>query len=223
MWLNYLWSMWSNPSRLIFKEKTKLLHCLVFDLIQDDTYTALHDYACKLCSCFHQKHMKCSLSCEKNWDKIWVCLRQTSEQFSRTTEKWINAGRKTVSRFLVSIPFPPSPLSASLWAWKHLNTKFSELFWHSSLCVMTSDSSGDKLKSMSVSAWVFTNPLSGTAFQFWKHYYMQVAMNNRMYRMHIRRYSFEINRGQDCKGHWPYISLRTIFGVQVQNLSDVLK
>lgn len=72
------------------------------------------------------------------------------------------------------MPFLP-PFSASIWAWKHLNTKFSELFCHSSLRGMTSDSSGDKVQ-MSVSAWVFTNLLSDVAFQFWKHYHMQVPL-----------------------------------------------
>lgn len=55
---------------------------------------------------------------------------------------------------------------------------------------MTSDSSGDKLRNMSVSVCVFTNLLWGTAFQFWKHYYLQIPLNYCMSR--IWGYSFEI-------------------------------
>lgn len=165
-----IWSLLSNLSGAY--QKTKWLQSCVANLIPDDTYTAYpcDDYATKMevIFLFSPKAYEFLSFMWKEWRKrISTYLRQTSEKFPWATEKkWKNAGRKTLGSFLILTPSPPSPLpplspSASLWAWKHLNTKFSELFWHSSLCVMTSDSSGDKLKSMSVSAWVFTNLLSG--------------------------------------------------------------
>ncbi len=121
----------------------------------------------KLFSCFRQRHMNSALSCEKNKEKnisvsktdIWEVSMSHRKRMKKCRQKnaWLLFNIDSFSS-LLSLSLS---LSASLWAWKHLNTKFSELFWHSSLCVMTSDSSGDKLKSMSVSAWVFTNLLSG--------------------------------------------------------------
>lgn len=133
---------------------------------------------------YFQRQMNSSLSCEKNEGKNINISETDIWEFSMSHRKMKKCKQNNTWQLFNIDSFssfsPSLSLSASLRAWKHLNTKFSELFWHGSLCVMTSDSSGDKLKSMSVSAWVFTNLLSGTAFQFWKHYYMQVAMNNRM-------------------------------------------
>lgn len=114
----------------------------------------------------------------RNDGQISTYLKQTSRNFHETNKKRKKEKKYRKKKHLAVLwfwmPFLP-PFSASIWAWKHLNTKFSELFCHSSLRGMTSDSSEDKVQ-MSVSAWVFTNLLSDTAFQFWKHYHMQVPL-----------------------------------------------
>lgn len=94
---------------------------------------------------------------------------------------------------------------------------------------MTSDSSGDKLRDMSVSACVFTNLLWGTAFQFWKHYYLQIPLNYCMSR--IWGYSFEIkmnrmkSRTRPCKTLALYFHQSNVrsFGIKAENVSDLLE
>lgn len=133
---------------------------VIFDLNQIDVWTVFWTgqqiYVKSLFSRRDERGEKCLTV--STADKLYFPIEQRKMKNEKN-----HAGRLKKKCFgSVSLP----PLSSALSAWKHLNAKSSELLWPGSLCVMASDSSGDKVKTVSVSAWVFTKlhriPFLGT-------------------------------------------------------------